>query len=102
MLETARGLSSALSAANAVCNHVRDWVLGTPYGSWVSMGVVSVGAYGVQPGLVYSYPVTCSGGKWSVVKGLPIDEASRERLRVTEAELVEERDLAMTCLAERK
>ncbi|GIL58374.1 hypothetical protein Vafri_13439 [Volvox africanus] len=97
----ARGLSSALSAANAVCNHVRDWVRGTPSGSWVSMGVVSDGSYGVQPGLVYSYPVTCSGGKWRIVQGLPIDDASKERMRTTEAELVEERDLALHCLAEK-
>ncbi|KAG2441364.1 hypothetical protein HYH02_009955 [Chlamydomonas schloesseri] len=98
----ARGLSSALSAANAVCNHVRDWVRGTPAGAWTSMGVVSDGSYGVQAGLVYSYPVTCAGGKWKVVQGLSIDGPSRERLRVTEAELVEERDLALQCLAEKK
>ncbi|KAG2495875.1 hypothetical protein HYH03_006113 [Edaphochlamys debaryana] len=98
----ARGLSSALSAANAVCNHVRDWVRGTPSGAWTSMGVVSDGSYGVKEGLVYSFPVRCCCGKWTVVQGLAIDAASRERLTATEAELVEERDLALQCLAERK
>lgn len=95
----ARGLSSALSAANAVCNHVNDWINGTPRGQWVSMGVVSGGQYGVQPGLVYSYPVTCSNGKWKIVEGLSLDKASLERLHATEKELVEEKELAMQCLA---
>jgi hypothetical protein len=65
----ARGLSSALSAASAVCDHVHDWLAGTPRGGWVSMGVVSDGSYGITPGLVFSYPVTCSKGSWSIVKG---------------------------------
>jgi len=52
-----------------VCDHVHDWVLGTPSGKWVSMGVVSDGSYGVTPGLVFSYPVRCAGGKWSIVQG---------------------------------
>lgn len=95
----ARGLSSALSAASSVCDHVRDWVLGTKPGEWVSMGVVSDGAYGTQQGLVFSFPVTCSGGKWSIMQGLVLDEASKARLRVTEAELIEEKDLAAQCLA---
>lgn len=65
----ARGLSSALSAASAVCDHVHDWLARTPRGGWVSMGVVSDGSYGITPGLVFSYPVTCSKGSWSIVKG---------------------------------
>lgn len=65
----ARGLSSALSAASSACDHVRDWVLGTPAdGSWVSMGVVSDGSYDTPAGLVYSFPVTCKDGKWSIVQ----------------------------------
>ncbi|KXZ43581.1 hypothetical protein GPECTOR_86g374 [Gonium pectorale] len=95
-------IKARLPCANAVCNHVRDWLRGTPAGAWTSMGVVSEGAYGVQPGLVYSYPVTCAGGQWKVVEGLPIDEASRSRMLTMEAELKEERDLALQCLAERK
>ncbi|CAL8149995.1 unnamed protein product [Prunus armeniaca] len=65
----ARKLSSALSAASSACDHIRDWVLGTPKGSWVSMGVYSDGSYGIQPGLVYSFPVTCEKGQWSIVQG---------------------------------
>ncbi|KAF5827255.1 NAD-dependent malate dehydrogenase [Dunaliella salina] len=91
----ARGLSSALSAASSVCDHVRDWMLGTPKGSWVSMGVVSDGSYGITPGLVFSYPVRCCGGKWSIVQGLQLDEPSLNRLRTTEQELLEEREMAL-------
>ena len=63
----ARGLSSAASAASAAIEHVRDWIGGTPAGTWASMGVVSGGEYGVEEGLVYSYPCTCAAGRWSVV-----------------------------------
>ncbi|XP_022759489.1 malate dehydrogenase, cytoplasmic-like isoform X1 [Durio zibethinus] len=65
----ARKLSSALSAASAACDHIRDWVLGTPKGTWVSMGVYSDGSYGIQPGIIYSFPVTCEKGQWSIVQG---------------------------------
>ena len=77
----ARKMSSALSAASSACDHVRDWVLGTAPGRWVSMGVPSDGsAYGIPAGIVYSLPVSCSGGKWRVVHGLPIDEKSRAKV----------------------
>lgn len=69
MLCQARKITSALSAASAVCDHVRDWLHGTPRGEWVSMGVVSDGSYGVPEGLMYSFPVTCRGGDWSIVPG---------------------------------
>eukprot|EP00195_Chlamydomonas_chlamydogama_P012907 CAMPEP_0202897442 /NCGR_PEP_ID=MMETSP1392-20130828/6191_1 /ASSEMBLY_ACC=CAM_ASM_000868 /TAXON_ID=225041 /ORGANISM="Chlamydomonas chlamydogama, Strain SAG 11-48b" /LENGTH=331 /DNA_ID=CAMNT_0049583069 /DNA_START=120 /DNA_END=1115 /DNA_ORIENTATION=- len=96
----ARGLSSALSAASSACDHIRDWVLGTPAdGSWVSMGVVSDGSYGVPVGLVYSYPVTCKEGKWSIVQGLSIDAASAAKMKATADELVEEKALADECIA---
>ena len=88
----ARGLSSAASAANAAIDHVRDWVLGTPAGDWVSMAVVSDGSYGVPEGLISSFPVTCSDGSWSIVPDLDINEFSAERLATTVAELGEERD----------
>ncbi|CAK9160038.1 unnamed protein product [Ilex paraguariensis] len=65
----ARKLSSALSAASSACDHIRDWVLGTPEGTWVSMGVYSDGSYNVPAGLIYSFPVVCSGGEWSIVQG---------------------------------
>ncbi len=88
----ARGASSAASAANAAIDHVHDWVLGTPDGDWVSMAVPSDGSYGVPEGLISSFPVTCSGGGWSIVHGLEIDEFSRDRIDISVAELAEERD----------
>ena len=88
----ARGASSAASAANAAVDHVHDWVNGTPDGDWVSMAVRSDGnPYGVQEGLITSFPVTCSGGEWSIVEGLEIDGFSQEKIDATNAELAEER-----------
>ncbi|MBK8961385.1 MAG: malate dehydrogenase [Proteobacteria bacterium] len=86
----ARGASSAASAANAALEHMRDWVLGTAEGDWVSMGIASDGSYGIEKGMMYSFPVTCSGGKYSIVQGLPVDEFSRKRMDATAAELKEE------------
>ncbi|KAK6260873.1 hypothetical protein SCA6_015347 [Theobroma cacao] len=122
----ARKLSSALSAASAACDHIRDWVLGTPkvqalpvkrsyildlfvnsivnffgsfiQGTWVSMGVYSDGSYGIQPGIIYSFPVTCEKGQWSIVQGLKVDEFSREKMDATAKELMEEKSLAYSCL----
>jgi malate dehydrogenase len=88
----ARGASSAASAASAAVDHVRDWVLGTTDGDWVSMGVPSDGSYGVAEGLISSFPVTCSGGRYEIVQGLDIDEFSRGRIDASVAELAEERD----------
>ncbi len=87
----ARGASSAASAASAAMDHVRTWVRGTAEGDWVSMAIVSDGSYGVEPGLVYSYPVTCRDGRYEIVPGLDVDAFSRERMQLTEAELKEER-----------
>jgi malate dehydrogenase len=95
----ARGASSAASAANAAIDHVRDWVLGTPEGDWVSMSVPSDGSYGVDEGLVSSFPCTCSGGQWSIVGGLELDPFSRERIDASVAELREERDAVRGLLA---
>ena len=86
----ARGLSSAASAANAAIDHIRDWHLGTAEGEWASMAVPSDGSYGVPEGLIYGFPCACSGGKWSIVQGLEIDEFSRAKLDATPAELPEE------------
>ncbi|XAR63228.1 Malate dehydrogenase [Bertholletia excelsa] len=94
----ARKLSSALSAASSACDHIHDWVLGTPKGTWVSMGVYSDGSYGIQPGLIYSFPVTCEKGEWSIVEGLKIDEFSRGKMDTTAKELIEEKSLAYSCL----
>jgi malate dehydrogenase len=88
----ARGASSAASAANAAIDHVRDWVLGTPEGDWVSMGVPTDGSYGIEAGIVAGLPCTCSGGGWSVVEGLDVPEFSRGRIDASAAELREERD----------
>ena len=87
----ARGASSAASAASAAIDHMRDWALGTPEGDWVSMAIPSDGSYGVEPGIIYSYPVVCSGGTYEIVQDLAVDEFSRERMQATEAELREER-----------
>ncbi|GBG69059.1 hypothetical protein CBR_g3757 [Chara braunii] len=89
-----RKFSSALSAANAVCDHVYNWVRGTPEGQWVSMGVSSDGSYGVPVGLMFSFPVKTRKGEWEIVKGLKIDAFSKEKLDATTAELVEEKALA--------
>jgi len=87
----ARGASSAASAASATCDAARDWLHGTPEGDWVSMAVVSDGSYGVPEGLVSSFPVTTSGGNWSIVQGLEIDDFSRTRIDASTAELADER-----------
>jgi malate dehydrogenase len=88
----ARGSSSAASAASAALDHVHDWMLGTPPGEWVSMAVPSDGSYGIPEGVIYSYPVTCKGGEYSIVQGLAIDEFSRGKMQATLKELQEERD----------
>jgi malate dehydrogenase len=88
----ARGASSAASAANAAVDHVHDWVLGTPAGDWVSMAIPSDGSYGVQEGLISSFPVTCSGGRYEIVQELEINEFSQSRIDATVKELGEERD----------
>jgi malate dehydrogenase len=88
----ARGASSAASAANAALDHVRDWVLGSPDGDWVSMAVPSDGSYGVPEGLISGFPCTTKNGQWSIVQGLDINAFSRERIDNSVAELGEERD----------
>ena len=88
----ARGASSAASAANAALEHMRDWVAGTPGDDWTSMAVPSDGSYGIDKGLMYSFPVRCKGGDYEIVQGLPVDEFSRARMTATENELKEERD----------
>lgn len=87
----ARGASSAASAASAAIDHMRSWSLGTPDGDWVSMAVPSDGSYGIEPGIIYSYPCVCKNGDYEIVQGLEIDDFSRSRMDVTETELREER-----------
>lgn len=88
----ARGASSAASAGNAAIFHMRDWALGSAEGDWVSMGVYSDGSYGIEKGLIYSFPCVCKNGDWEIVQGVEINDFSRERMRATEQELQEERD----------
>lgn len=87
----ARGASSAASAASAAIDHMHDWALGTENGDWISMGIPADGSYGVDPGVIYSYPVRCSGGTYEIVQDLEINDFSRERMQRTDAELREER-----------
>ncbi len=88
----ARGASSAASAANAAVDHMRSWALGTDEGDWVSMGIYSDGSYGIQEGLIYSFPCTCKDGDWTIVQGLDVNDFSRGKMQATEKELAEERD----------
>ncbi|MCB1783850.1 MAG: malate dehydrogenase [Alphaproteobacteria bacterium] len=87
----ARGASSAASAASAAIDHMRSWALGTADGDWVSMAIPSDGSYGIAPGVIYGYPVTCKGGKYEIVQGLEINDFSRARMDATDKELREER-----------
>jgi malate dehydrogenase len=88
----ARGLSSAASAANAAIDHMRDWIMGTPEGDWITMGIPADGSYGIAEGVLYGYPVTCKGGQYQIVKGIEISDFSRKRMETTLKELHEERD----------
>jgi malate dehydrogenase len=88
----ARGSSSAASAASAAIDHMRDWAQGTADGDWTSMAVPSDGSYGIPDGVMYSYPVTCKGGRFAIVQGLAVDEFSRGRMDATHKELLEERE----------
>ena len=88
----ARGASSAGSAANATIGHMRDWVLGTAEGDWVSMSVPSDGSYEVPEGLISSFPCTTSDGTYQIVPGLQINNFSRGKIDASVAELIEERE----------
>ncbi len=87
----ARGASSAASAASAAIDHMHDWALGTAGDDWVSMAIPADGSYGIEPGIIYSYPVHCRDGEYEIVKDLTIDDFSQSRMDATEAELREER-----------
>ncbi|MFU8788728.1 MAG: malate dehydrogenase [Methylobacter sp.] len=88
----ARGQSSAASAANAAIGQMKDWVFGTEPGDWVSMAILSDGSYGIESGLIYSFPVTVVDGEVSIVRGLDINDFSLQKMRLSESELKEERD----------
>ncbi|MCG6872320.1 MAG: malate dehydrogenase [Gammaproteobacteria bacterium] len=88
----ARGASSAASAGSAAIDHIRTWALGSAEGDWTSMAIPSDGSYGITQGLVYSFPVSCADGKYSIVPGLQLSDFSREKMAASEKELKEERD----------
>lgn len=94
----ARGASSAASAAYAALSHMRDWEQGSDTDDWVSMAVPSDGSYGIGEGLIYSYPVICSGGTYEIVRGLDVNEFSRERMDATRQELEGEREAIKSLL----
>lgn len=96
----ARGASSAASAANAALEHVRTWLnTGTEEGNWVSMAVPSDGTYGIEEGMIFSYPVTCDGdGNWEIVDDLELNDFAREKLEITENELKDEREVVSDLL----
>lgn len=95
----ARKLSSAMSAAKAICDHLRDWYCGTGDDSWVSMGVWSNGnSYDIADGIIYSFPCRCKNGKWTIEEGLTIDDFSREKMNATAKELVDEKGEAWSAL----
>lgn len=97
----ARKLSSALSAAQAIANHMRDWVQGTPAGEFVSMGVHTApdNPYNVPADIFFSFPVTCGGGRWRIVPGLTLAPETQRRVAATVEELVEERGLALSLVS---
>jgi len=88
----ARGLSSAASAASAAIDHMRDWELGNSQDDWLSMAIPSDGSYGISEGIMFSYPILSSGGDYSIVQGLDLDEFSLESIKASEKELLEERE----------
>jgi malate dehydrogenase len=87
----ARGVSSAASAASAAIDHMHDWILGSAENNWVSMGVFSDGSYGIEPGIIYSFPVRCRQGNYEIIQDLSLNQFSQERMQITENELREER-----------
>jgi malate dehydrogenase len=88
-----RGKSSAASAANAAINHMQDWVYGTPKDSWSSKIVLSDGSYGVQAGIMFSFPVKTTINGWEIVQGLELTDFSRSMIQASETEVLCERDL---------
>lgn len=92
IIEARRGKSSAASAANAIVNHMQDWIFGTQDDNWVSMGVASNGSYGIPNGVIYSYPVTCQNGRYKIVEDLTITDADKEKMKKSYQELVSEQE----------
>lgn len=91
IIKARHGKSSAASAANAIINHMQDWIFGTVEDSWVSMGVPSNGSYGIPTGIIFSFPVICQNGCYEIVQGLEINEHDKEKIRKSCQELIDER-----------
>jgi malate dehydrogenase len=94
----ARGLSSAASAANAVVDTVRGLTTPTPAGGWFSVAVCSDGSYGIEPGLIFSFPIRSDGSKWQIVQGVKLTDYSKAKIAATEKELKEEKAMVSTLL----
>jgi len=94
-----RKLSSAMSAAKAACDHMRDWFRGTQNDDWVSMAIISDGSYGTTKDLIYSFPVRIANGEWSIVKDLKQEDWAKEKMKATDTELQQERDEALAACA---
>jgi malate dehydrogenase len=94
----ARGLSSAASAANAVVDTVRNLTTPTRAGDWFSVAVCSDGSYGIEKGLMFSFPIRSDGSKWQIVPNVPLSEFSRGKIAATENELKEEKGLVADLL----
>jgi len=92
IIEARQGRSSAASAANAVINHMQDWIFGTRENDWTSMGILSDGSYGIPEGVIYSFPVTCQNGRHEIVQGLALSDADKEKMRKSYDELVSEQN----------
>lgn len=99
IIEARRGKSSAASAANAIINHMQDWIFGTREDDWVSMGVASNGSYGIPGGVIYSYPVICRNGRCKIVEGLEISESDRVKMQKSYQELIFEQEAVRHLLA---
>jgi len=95
----ARGLSSAASAANAIIDHMRDWIFGTRDDDWITMGILSDGSYKIPEGVIYGFPVVCKNGRREIVQGLEINSFSRTRLDTAYDELTQELDSIKHLLA---
>lgn len=92
IIEARGGLSSAASAANAIINHMHDWLVGTQENDWVTMGIPSDGSYGIPEEIIYGFPVTCQNGNYKIISGLEISSRSKAKMLATYQELLEEKE----------
>lgn len=99
IIEARRGKSSAASAANAIINHMQDWIFGTREGDWVSMGIPSTGSYGIPAGVIYSFPVVCKNGQYQIVQDLAISDKDSEKMQRSYLELLAEQQAIQHFLA---